>query len=456
MNFQDTLNNYFEILNCSSKDLADNSELDPSLISKYRNGQRTPKVDSEQLEKISLGLYKISLNKKMELNKNEILLNLSEAIRPNNINFETFRSNFNFLVNELNINITDFSKNTIYDASYISRIRNGLRKPYDINNFANSFAQYVVRMSKEKTVIAHILNVNADELDDLNTYKSLLSNWLYNNKSYAKNVINDFLQNIDTFDIEEYSSLFHSNTISIPSSPFTFQKSKNYYGIQEIKNAETEFIKTTLLSKSKEPLFMYSEMPMDDILEDPELQKKLILGMSMLLKKGIHLNIIHNVYRPLQEMILGIISWIPIYMTGSISPYYFDKIPPSPFSYMHCTSGQVALIGECSKNNENECKLCLTTKKDELKYYKKKSEILLQNAKPLMTILRSKDEFDIFMSKDDNQSNIKHIRKDIFKNIDFTINENRWIMINKNNTPELHFVIFNTKLRLALENFLVD
>lgn len=43
---------------------------------------------------------------------------------------------------------------------------------------------------------------------------------------------------------------------------------------------------------------------------------------SYVFKKGHHLNIIHNVDRPFNEMMLGLESWIPIYMTGQISPYY--------------------------------------------------------------------------------------------------------------------------------------
>lgn len=41
-----------------------------------------------------------------------------------------------------------------------------------------------------------------------------------------------------------------------------------------------------------------------------------MLGLALLLKKGLHLNIIHSLNRPFQEMMLGLESHIPLYMTG--------------------------------------------------------------------------------------------------------------------------------------------
>lgn len=40
-------------------------------------------------------------------------------------------------------------------------------------------------------------------------------------------------------------------------------------------------------------------------------------------EKGLKLRIIHNIDRSLSEMMLGLESFIPMYMTGQIEPYYF-------------------------------------------------------------------------------------------------------------------------------------
>ena len=92
-----------------------------------------------------------------------------------------------------------------------------------------------------------------------------------------------------------------------------------------MKKGELDFFKATVLSKSNEPIFMCSDMPMEDMAQDIEFGKKWMFAIAMTLKKGLHLNIIHNLDRPFNEMMLGLESWLPIYMTGQISPYFLKK-----------------------------------------------------------------------------------------------------------------------------------
>ena len=51
MKFNDTLDKYIKLINCSSKDIAINAQLSESLISRYRNGSRIP--TDKNLKKIS-------------------------------------------------------------------------------------------------------------------------------------------------------------------------------------------------------------------------------------------------------------------------------------------------------------------------------------------------------------------------------------------------------------------
>ena len=171
-----------------------------------------------------------------------------------------------------------------------------------------------------------------------------------------------------------------------------------------MKNGELNFFKATVLSKSKEDIFMCSDMPMEDMAEDTEFGKKWMFGIAMCLKKGHHLNIIHNVDRPFNEMMLGLESWIPIYMTGQISPYYLKDSKNSIYGHLDYVSGTVALTGECIKVYHNKGMYYLTTNKNEIRYYKEKSDLLLKKAKPLMEIYKENNirEYKLFLKKDEN------------------------------------------------------
>lgn len=139
---------------------------------------------------------------------------------------------------------------------------------------------------------------------------------------------------------------------------------------------------------------------MEDMAKDVEFGKKWMFAIAMTLKKGLHLNIIHNLDRPFNEMMLGLESWIPIYMTGQVSPYYLKGISNSTYCHFNYVSGTVALTGECISGYHNEGKYSLINNKNEVAYYKTKADCLLKKATPLMEIYRaeSKNAFTAFIS----------------------------------------------------------
>jgi len=133
---------------------------------------------------------------------------------------------------------------------------------------------------------------------------------------------------------------------------------------------------------------MYSDMPMGEMAKDPEFPKKWMFGMAMMLKKGLHLNQIHNLDRSFEDMMLGLESWIPMYMTGQISPYYLKGSPGNIFSHFLKVSGTAALSGEAICGYHSEGRYYLTKNKEEVAHYRKRADRLLSKASPLMKIYR--------------------------------------------------------------------
>ena len=457
MKFCDELNNYLKLLDCSPKEFSEITGFSPTIISRYLNDKRTPRIDSEYFNKIVNSLFELAKIKNIDLNKEELTNTLTKSITSNNINYDIFVNNFNTLISELKINISDLAKSIGYDTSFISKIKNKNRKPYDIEKFIDLITEYIVdKFQNEDQMLSltYLINCSTNDLKNTDNYKLIIKDWLITSKSNNNELVQNFLTKLDNFNINDYINKDFEK-IKIPTSPVILKTSKILYGKDGRKKSEAEFLKTTLISKSKEPIFFYNDLPITNAGNDEDFKQKWVLAMAMLLKKGLHLNMIHNIYRPLNEMFLGLENWIPIYMTGSISPYYFPTPPSNLFCTSQCTSGAVALSGECSQNNEELGRFYVTTKKEDLEYYKKKSKFLLSKAKPLMTIYKEndKDKFKDFMATI-NQNKIKKVEIDTFKNIDFCIYENKWVMINKNNTPKIHFVIYNTKLRTAIEAFI--
>ena len=407
MNFKEVLNKYLKELNCSSKKLSNESGLSESVISRYRSGERTPVKNSEQLNKLTKALFNIAKdNGKNKYTFDKIESDFNIALPSDDFDYTTFSNNLNTLITSLNINTHEMSKYIVFDASHISRIRYGKAKPSNPVEFSNKICSYILNRYKNPDDINNLMMIIGCKKSDLSNEKiySTLFNWLTSEIVPVKNQISDFLHHLDSFNLDDYIKVIKFDELKVPSIPFYKAKTKHYYGIEEMKQGELNFFKGTVLSKSKEDIFMCSDMPMEDMAKDIDFGKKWMFAIAMCLKKGHHLNIIHNLDRPFNEMMLGLESWIPIYMTGQISPYYLSNLKNNIYNHLNYVSAAATLSGECINGFHNKGMYYLTTNKNEIEYYKEKSDLLLKKAKPLMEIYRENNikEYHLFLKKDEN------------------------------------------------------
>lgn len=436
MNFKEVLNEYLKELNCSSKKLSNESGLSESVISRYRSGERTPVKNSEQLNKLTKALFNIAKdNDKNKYTFDKIESDFNSTLASDNFDYTTFSNNLNTLITSLNINTHEMSKYIVFDASHISRIRYGKAKPSNPIEFSNKICSYILNRYKNPDDINNLMMIIGCKKSDLSNEKiySTLFNWLTSEIVPVKNQISDFLHHLDSFNLDDYIKVIKFDELKVPNIPFYKAKTKHYYGIEEMKQGELNFFKGTVLSKSKKDIFMCSDMPMEDMAKDIDFGKKWMFAIAMCLKKGHHLNIIHNLDRPFNEMMLGLESWIPIYMTGQISPYYLSNLKNNIYNHLNYVSAAAALSGECINGFHNKGMYYLTTNKNEIEYYKEKSDLLLKKAKPLMEIYRESNikEYHLFLKKDEN---IECDRTRYISSLPlFTINDELLIKILKRN-----------------------
>lgn len=407
MKFNELLNKYLEEFNCSSKTLSELTNISPAVISRYRSGERTPAIDSKQLESIIKAIKQIS-NKKYK--EEDIEKEFKSIFQKTDFDYDNFSKNLNELINTLKINIKDMSKYTLCDASSISRIRYGKTKPSEPIEFASKIASYVTNKYANETDITKIEKLTNN--DGENLYNKVFKYLTNKEENKNNDMIKSFLNNLDKFNLNDYIKAIKFDELKVPTVPFYITKTKNYFGLEEMKKAELAFLKGTVLNKNNEDVFMCSDMPMEDLAKDIDFSKKWMFGIACLLKKGMHLNIIHNLDRPFNEMMLGLESWIPLYMTGQITPYYFKDISTNIYHNLTYVSGTLALAGECINNFHKDGKYFLTSNKKEVDYYKTKSNNLLKKANNLMNIYKEENSksynlfLDDYLNKDGDRKRI--------------------------------------------------
>lgn len=405
--FHEQLNEYLEELDCTAKELGEVSGVSAATLSRYRSGSRIPDAGTEAFNSICEAIGRIAGQRGIEtLTEEKVRESFLRCLDMTAVDKEQLRTNFNLLATALNMNMARLCRQINYDSSTVFRFRNGSRQPAEPEKFAEAVAKYVAENyteAAEREKLARILQCDACEFVEQEHSADRIKRWLLEPGREKESGVTHFLDQLDQFDLNEYIKAIHFDEWKVPPAiPFRLSTSKSYTGLKNMMEAELDFLKDTVLSKSMDPVIMYSDMPMEEMAKDPEFPKKWMFGMAIMLKKGLHLHQIHNLDRSFEEMMLGLESWIPMYMTGQISPYYLKAGQDQVFLHFLKVSGSVALTGEAIRGYHSEGKYYLARSKDEVAYYRKRAGELLNCASPLMEIYREKNAgvFEVFLRSD--------------------------------------------------------
>ena len=473
MEFKELIYKYMELLDCTAHDISLASGLSDSTISRYRSGERIPSPTSEEFESLVSGfemLFEVSDSDKKTA---DIRSELMSVIPVSSINSQLFSKRLSTLVELLGINRSKLASKTGYDASFITRVINNQRTPSDYMSFAHKISCYAASVSDSPEIIGHLsalMDVDPTLLDTEEKREDHIADWLLDIEHDSgaesaektdREVIGSFLSKLDEFDLNDYMKRVKFEKIKVVTSPLKPYGSKHYSGVRGMKKAEIEFMRRTVLSSSKAPVWEYSDLPIEDLASDVRFSKSWMIGLAMMLKKGHRLNIIHDVRRPFEEMMLGLESWIPLYMTGLISPYYLESSTDGDFSHMLRLSETCALIGECSEKDLSTALFFLSSNPSDIDASKKRRDTLFASALPLMEIYRedSFDKFNKLCKEEEKLLNKKtgkapealpDDRNLFFKNINLVRYGDELVIISKMNKPEIHFVIRESRLKDAI------
>ena len=445
MNFSEQLNEYMILLNCLNKDIAEVSGLSTVVISRYKNGLRTPSYDSKNLTALAKGLSVLAERNNIKLSEESILFRLHESLEPDTaVDSDKFTKKMKNIMSELKITNKELSTGAGYDPSYLSRIMRGTRVPYNLTKVVNMISTFLASNSvgrEKKIKLCSLIGADETLIDNAEQFREHIFRYLssFKIKEVPKPTvkaapINSFLQKLDDFNLEDYISAIHFDDVKIPTIPFHTPSSHFFYGLDGMKEAELHFMRETALSNTKDSVISYCDMPISKMAHDPDFSRRFMLGHAMMIKKGLHINMIHDVSRPIREMMIGLEAFIPLYMTGQISPYYLKHSDNRVFNHLIRVSGSVVLCGESIVNHHDEGRYYLSTKEDEVQFYRKQAEFLLEKTTSLMDIFNSErsEEF----SKYNNETfKVRSNRKKICSILPtFTLSTELLERMLKNNT----------------------
>lgn len=333
---------------------------------------------------------------------------------------------------DLLMKITDTSnialaRNVSLDASFISRLRRGVRTPSKNENYIMAMSAYFARNCSaeyQKAALSEALKVSLKNPPiNLEEVTRLINKWFLAEKADDTKTIKSFVDNIAQFKFKKppQISAVDDSIIneSIPSDAEAF------YGIEGKQNAVIAFFSLILKDKNPQTLLLYSDENMDWLTENPEFTAKWAVLFSQVIMRGNKIKIIHSVTRSLEELLSAVKEWLPIYMTGTIEPYYYPKMRDRVFKRTlfiapHTVAISSNSIGDETRNTAN----FLFTDKSTISALSQEFNNFLSLCRPLMRIFtsESREGFLSVLEEFDNAEADSIVKTDVLSSISMPIN----------------------------------
>jgi len=178
---------------------------------------------------------------------------------------------------------------------------------------------------------------------------------------------------------------------------------RNYYlGNEGKRQAAQRLLQAALDDPDSSRLLLYSDEDMSWMTEDPAFFRQWAGMMMAILKGDDHITMIHNLSRDLDELMAAVSGWIPLYLTGNISPWYCPKIRDEIFhSTRFILAGKEAVIGGYTGTVSESAYSLYVQGRDIIKALEDQFAALLKLCRPLMSVYSAKkgDDPSLYIEK---------------------------------------------------------
>ena len=409
-----------DLIEASNAEIARIAGVDPSLVSKYRNESRQPSATSKSFERICDAIASCAIEKK-RWNKLAGICNFSDTVSPgtsvlkyiiqsNDDSFHdksntdnqhiayssvSFGEKLKLMVNVLDLSNVMLAKALNVDTSLISRMKSGERIPKRNTDLVENMCSYFLKRIKTLGLPCETLKLFSIPIESLDESDGelvkKLSDWmLVSNISATFRAVDGFIK-----DIEQKTPPMIASFLKPVSDPnttaFTIDensKNKTYFGCNGLLNAVIALLSKVAVSKKTHTIKIYSDQNLDWFTNaNPGLMQTLsLLGYHIILKKN-RFQIIHNIDRNVDEMILSLDKWLPFYKTGLTEGYYCPTPSSSRFSHnMIVVPGIAAIFSSHIIGTENTGVYFYHEAPENISFFEEQFEALLKLSKPIVQV----------------------------------------------------------------------
>lgn len=290
-----------------------------------------------------------------------------------------------FLMKITNISNSTLGKYLSFDPSYISRIRSGKRGLPKHQPFIEPVADFFSRNLKEdyqKTLIKKVICPYTPLPDDNTKLKELIVEWLKNDDD--KHILN----------MESHETILeHNQNINID------EKERFFYGNKGKRQAVVKFIEDVCALNKPVNLMFYTDEDMNWFCEDEAFSDYWTKLLIKIVSLGGKIKIIHSLGRGINDMLEILKTWLPIYLSGNVEPYYYPKLRDGIFHRtLFIAQGYSALISTSVGAKTNDALNVLLEDELAVKAIENEFANYVSMCRPLMNVYNAHNR-EILMSK---------------------------------------------------------
>ena len=468
MSFASVLDAYCNATGCTNKEIAEACGISPSTLSRYRNGERIPDMRSDALDSPVAGIMALSDERDLGRTwRKDIIRSAFEAslakVRPIGANFG---SRLNMIMALLNMRNTEVAHALGVSPSYVSRIRSGQRMASGQRSIAESFsqvaAQRCVELKKTDELIS-IVDPTGEhfgksylDFDSQVDLARIIERWLFNNNTLESDlkVVQSLFDKLNLFyflkELEGISGIKNKTSIDDELN----ESARFYYGIDEMKKAERLFF-DLCVQRSAEEVYLSSDMPLLETAMAPDFASDYRQRIGALVNNKARIVVIHSLDRSLAEMIVALELWLPLYLTDHVRPLYLKDMDGKLFSHVNYVSDACALSAEAVLGHRENGRYYLTTKTEDVKYYRQKMSYILEHASSMLEICRDSDpdqraRFEEFENAHRGVASGHAVGVGSYENLDIMSYPGDCAAITIKCDPAIHLIIRQPKLRFVI------
>ena len=289
------------------------------------------------------------------------------------------------------------------DSSSISRYRSGRRGMGTDDPILRDVCRYFAFLCRSHGIpkeLSEELRVPADEAADEEYITAKLFEWFRESGSAAPTRL--LLQGIDSAEPRGLSPN-EKNGKAAQAEGVKFTE-EIFRGADGVYSAFLKFTETILAAKEPADIRVCAS-DFSWFARSPRFRGGWTALMREILSRGHRIKVIHDLNLDADEMFCAASSWIPLYISGQVEPYYLTRPNRSLFSeYIGAAEGLCSMRFSCFKGKEEEVTAFFSKSPDKAAFVSEQFGNLLACAKPLVKTYGIDDLKELHRDIEDKRS----------------------------------------------------